>query len=212
MKSYTIFKADDTHKRDIEQLFVDSFHPSSADHKPQTKLALSHDPEVLYGTFSVDDQYVLAVQEGYNAPVFLDSCVELFLEVPGVKGYFNFEFSANGTYRIFHIIDPTRVGYEFQEYYPVEFAIGQTIEVVSSLPEKVYPQVDTPLSWELSFRIPLSFFKYFNDDATFQGSWRGNAFKCAGESSHPHWASWVSIGDELNFHKPDCFGSFHFAN
>ena len=40
--------------------------------------------------------------------------------------------------------------------------------------------------------------------------WRGNAFKCADETSHPHWASWAPIGEALNFHAPGWFGDLDF--
>ena len=30
-------------------------------------------------------------------------------------------------------------------------------------------------------------------------SWTANFFKCAGNTSHPHWASWSSIGTSLIF-------------
>jgi len=36
---------------------------------------------------------------------------------------------------------------------------------------------------------------------------RGNFFKCGDETSHPHWASWSPISEELNFHRPETFGS-----
>jgi hypothetical protein len=41
--------------------------------------------------------------------------------------------------------------------------------------------------------------------------WRANCFKCADQSSHPHWASWAPIGEVLNFHQPASFGVFEFA-
>jgi hypothetical protein len=37
-----------------------------------------------------------------------------------------------------------------------------------------------------------------------------NFFKCADHSSHPHWASWSPIGEELNFHQPQTFGLLRF--
>ena len=39
-----------------------------------------------------------------------------------------------------------------------------------------------------------------------QRRWRGNFYKCADESSHPHWASWRPIGEKLDFHTPEFFG------
>ena len=38
-----------------------------------------------------------------------------------------------------------------------------------------------------------------------------NFFKCADDSSHPHWASWAPIGEALNFHQPQYFAPLRFA-
>jgi len=40
--------------------------------------------------------------------------------------------------------------------------------------------------------------------------WRANFYKCADESSHPHWGSWADIGERLDFHQPECFGEIIF--
>jgi hypothetical protein len=48
-------------------------------------------------------------------------------------------------------------------------------------------------------------------EAPAHRSWCGNLFKCADESSNPHWASWNPIGEELNFHDPRYFASIRFA-
>ena len=43
-----------------------------------------------------------------------------------------------------------------------------------------------------------TFDQYFGDiQPTLSRGWRGNFYKCADESSHPHWASWAPIGPEL---------------
>ncbi|MBO7566063.1 MAG: hypothetical protein J6T60_03070, partial [Bacteroidales bacterium] len=44
------------------------------------------------------------------------------------------------------------------------------------------------------------------DDAT----WRGNFYKCADHSSHPHWLTWNPVS-VLNFHLPDCFAEIDLA-
>ena len=40
--------------------------------------------------------------------------------------------------------------------------------------------------------------------------WFDTFFKCADESSHPHWASWSPLGAELNFHTPEYFQELYF--
>jgi len=34
--------------------------------------------------------------------------------------------------------------------------------------------------------------------------------QCADDSSTPHWGSAFSIGEELNFHQPERFGTLRF--
>jgi len=42
------------------------------------------------------------------------------------------------------------------------------------------------------------------------GEWRVGLFKCADDSRMPHWGSAFPIGEQLNFHQPELFGSLRF--
>jgi hypothetical protein len=42
------------------------------------------------------------------------------------------------------------------------------------------------------------------------GEWRVGLFKCADDSRTPHWGSAFPIGEQLNFHQPELFGSLRF--
>lgn len=212
MGTYTIQRRVTTECERSNELFINSYHDRSSVHRPEVSLAIEHDTNSLFATFSVPDQYVIVTQKEYNSEVYRDSCVELFLQVPDVEGYFNFEFSGGGAYRIFHILDHRREGPLFKEFYPIPFDVGSLLSVVSTLPSELYPQEENPIEWKLEVEIPIGFFHHFNEEVSFSGQWRGNAFKCAGDSSHPHWGSWASIGEECNFHQPDRFGTFIFEN
>jgi hypothetical protein len=41
-------------------------------------------------------------------------------------------------------------------------------------------------------------------------TWRANFYRCADDSSHPHWGYWAKIGDRLDFHQPDRVGGIIF--
>lgn len=212
MATYTIQRRL-THKEyNKNQLRINSYHERSSAHRPEVSLSIEHDRDTLFVSFRVPDQYVIITQKEYNSEVYRDSCVELFIQAPGVEGYFNFEFSGGGAYRIFHILDHRREGPLFKAFYPIPFELGSLLRVNSTLPQELYPQDDNPLDWELTVEIPLRFFQHFKEDIAFTGRWQGNAFKCAGDSSHPHWGSWCPIGDECNFHQPERFGTFLFEN
>jgi hypothetical protein len=76
----------------------------------------------------------------------------------------------------------------------------------------VDPEIQGPVEWCLEYSIPLSIFEAYLGKAVDPagGRWRGNFYKCGDETSHPHWASWSPIGEELNFHCPEHFGILEF--
>jgi hypothetical protein len=163
------------------------------------------------GQFQVDDRFVRCRHSGFQQPVYKDSCVELFLQPKPQGGYFNFEFNAGGALLVYWIEDPTREGQGFRRYRVLSDAECARIQVVSSLPARIDPEIDGPLPWSLSFGIPVALLeRYAGPIGNVAGQcWRGNAYKCGDETSHPHWASWAPI-DRLDFHSPDCFGAFVF--
>ena len=59
-------------KADIVEL--NEYREESQGHRPVVKAKVLHDARNLYGMFRVEDKYVIAVQEGFQAPVCLDSC------------------------------------------------------------------------------------------------------------------------------------------
>ncbi len=81
-----------------------------------------------------------------------------------------------------------------------------------SLDQPVDDERADPLAWSLSFRIPLALFEaYVGDIKSLSGrSWAANFYKCADDSSHPHWGFWADIGPRLDFHQPEHFGTIVF--
>ena len=195
-----------------ETLEIEHFRPEGSDHHPISSARVLYDANGLYGIFRVQDRYVRCVRTGYHDPVWRDSCVEFFAQPKRDRGYFNFEFNCGGAFICSYITNPERTPEGFKEFVKVPTGIGQTIRVKSSLPQRVEPEITTPVVWMLSFWIPLGLFEhYLGPLGTLSGQvWRGNFFKCAEENSHPHWASWSPV-DEFNFHRPDCFGSLRMA-
>lgn len=191
-----------------ETLEIRHFRPEGSDHRPRTFVRLLHDAVGIYGSFQVHDQYVRCVRSHYFDEVWKDSCVEFFAEPKPGRGYFNFEFNCGGAFLCSHITDPTPAPGGFKQFAKVPAALGQTIQVRSSLPPRVEPEIDSPLVWTLAFLIPFALLEcYVGPLGEKRGQvWRGNFYKCAEENSHPHWAAWAPV-DELNFHRPNCFGT-----
>jgi len=195
-----------------ETLSVQHFRPESGEHRPQTSARLLYDNGGIHGIFCVQDRYVRCVRTQYQQEVWKDSCVEFFARPRLDRGYFNFEFNCGGAFLCSYITNPERTPGGFKEFTRVPAPIGQTIQAKSSLPQQIDPEIPTPILWTLQFLVPFTLFEhYLGPLGTIPGQvWHGNFFKCADETSHPHWASWSPL-DELNFHRPTCFGTLRFG-
>jgi len=196
-----------------DALEIQHFRPESSAHHPQTAARLLYDPQGIRGIFRVQDRYVRCLRTQYHDSVWKDSCVEFFAQPKPDRGYFNFEFNCGGAFLCCYITNPERTAEGFKEYIKVPANIGQTIQARSSLPPLIEPERVESVVWTLSFFIPFSLFEHYLGPlgAMAGQAWRGNFFKCADETSHPHWASWAPV-DEFNFHRPNCFGTIRFAD
>ena len=202
---------DDPFWSGAETLEIAHFRPESSDHHPRTQARLLYDAAGLHGIFQVHDRYVRCTRTAYLSEVWKDSCVEFFADPRPGRGYFNFEFNCGGAFLCSHIRNPERVPGGFKDFFRLPAEIGQTIRVSSSLPPRTEPERSEPLVWTLRFFIPLALFEHYLGSLGPLPSqtWRGNFYKCAEETSHPHWAAWSPV-DQFNFHRPDCFGELRF--
>jgi hypothetical protein len=194
-----------------ETASVHHFRPESSAHRPRTRVRLLHGNGGIRGVFLVDDQYVRSVRTRYLDQVWKDSCVEFFAQPLSHRGYFNLEMNAGGAHLCYYIEDPARTPEGLKKFTPLPVELGRALQVRSSLPKTVDPEMAEAVSWEINFFMPFAVLENFTGLLGRVGgqSWRGNFFKCGDETSHPHWASWSPV-DELNFHLPRCFGAIHF--
>ncbi|MDD3119225.1 MAG: carbohydrate-binding family 9-like protein [Victivallales bacterium] len=200
--------------QEAEVAEIEHFRPEGSDHRPHARAKMVYDDSGLYLHFLVDDCYVLARHHGYHASVYLDSCVEFFVQPFGRGGYFNFEQNCGGSRLVYFVRDHTRGPDGMAAYDPLtDEEMGQ-LTTFHSLPEAVEEEITAPVQWRLAMHIPFRVLAGYVGPiatATLPGSvWRGNFYKCADESSHPHWASWQPV-PQLNFHWPDAFGELVFA-
>ena len=193
-------------------LDIANFHPLGSDHRPKTQARLLHDGESLAIMFRVEDQYVVARHTTYQSRTHKDSTVEFFFQPTPDSGYFNFEMNCGGTLLLYYITDATRKGEGFEQYVEVSKALADTMTVHASMPKKVDPEITEPTTWTVSYRIPKALLEaHVGPIPTLDDLHsRGNLYKCADDSSHPHWASWANIGEKLDFHQPGKFGTIKF--
>jgi hypothetical protein len=217
VKSYTIkFRSgpadisaewNDPDWQSVQPIKVDQFRPESSGHRPVVECRLQHDGQRIYGLFLVRDNYIRCVTIEHNGKVCNDSCVEFFVEPPGGQGYLNFEFNCGGTMLVYHIRDCRRVAKGFADFSPITARETETVKIFHTLPRVVDPEIAEETTWRLGFSLPFLLFESrFKHLSVNSGqTWRGNFYKCADGTSHPHWASWSPVST-LNFHLPECFG------
>ena len=191
----------------VTPLTISHFHSRSSNHQPRVRAKLLHDDTAVYVIFRVEDRHVRSVQVHAQGPVCTDSCVEFFVEPRTGGGYFNFEANAGGTFLLYYIQDHRRGADGFAKSVPVSGDWLRRLRVYHSLPAVVDPELPGPVTWVLEYAIPMALIEaYAGPLGSLSGqTWRGNFFKCADATSHPHWASWAPIGEALNFHQPDFF-------
>jgi hypothetical protein len=197
--------------QNVPALEVSDFRPEGSAHRPLTNCKLLYDPGTLYGIFRVVDQYVRCINTGFQADVYKDSCVELFLQPKPTGGYFNFEFNCGGAMLASYITDPARVNGRVKKYTPLTPEDDRQIQRYHNLPAVVEPEITKKQIWFLEFSIPFAVLKkYVGLLGEISGQiWRGNFYKCGNETSHPHWGAWSPV-NERNFHLPASFGNIQF--
>jgi hypothetical protein len=187
------------------------FRPEGSDHRPLTQARLLYNDTAVYGIFKVADRYVRCVTTEYQGQVCNDSCVEMFVQPKAGKGYFNLEFNCGGTMLCHYKTDPALgVGTARERMVLAEAELRQ-IQVYHSLPAVIPTEIEGPVEWFLEFALPLEVLeRHVGPLGPLAGrEWRGNFYKCADATSHPHWGSWSPV-DERNFHLPRCFGILRF--
>jgi hypothetical protein len=199
--------------REANVAAIAHFHPAGSDHRPRAEAKLLYDDEALYALFRVSDRYVVCRRTEPQSAVCKDSCVELFLQPDPGPAYLNFETNCGGTMLLYHVHDPSRgEDGKLRGFRPVATEHLRAIRVFHSLPAVIEPERAEPTEWRVELAIPNPVFEAHTGPlaAPARRRWRGNFYKCADESSHPHWGSWSPIGDELNFHRPEFFGDIRF--
>lgn len=188
------------------------FNTKSSDHRPKIEFKAVWQDHGLFVFFRAADCYVRCTRSDFQASVCKDSCCEFFVQPKPDKGYFNFEINCGGTMLAYYIEDHRRIegGFARREALPLDLA--KTMTIYHSMPKIVYPEITDPVEWVLEYFIPFALFeKYVGDlGPAADRAWRANFYKCADESSHPHWVSWAPLDNILNFHLPEYFQPIRF--
>jgi hypothetical protein len=174
--------------------------PETFPEKPEVSVDVTNDHEFLYLHYYVKGAQLRAVTTEDQGPVWEDSCVEFFCQVPGERYYMNFETNCIGA-----MVASRRAGKNEDVQY---FSTEEMARIVRtcSFPREVIEERDGLFEWEVALQIPLSLI-FREKQPTFPQPLRVNFYKCADKTKKPHYLSWQPIPlPAPNFHCPDFFG------
>jgi len=193
----------------VEILELKNYMGPRPSHFPKVTAKLLYDSNNLYVFFKVEDKYVKAVAQKLNDPICRDSCVEFFFTPSEnlLDGYFNIEINCGGTMLICHQKARNK---DKKKIFEQDCS---KIKIFASMPKIVETEIDAPTVWTLQYHLPFEILeKYAKIDKPRGGAkWRANFYKCADNTSHPHWLTWNFVnGLKPDFHQPKYFGTLIF--
>lgn len=157
---------------------------------PGTTFKIARLDDTLILRFTVNESSPRAVNTNDFDPVWEDSCVEFFCQIPGHKEYFNFEFNSKGVG-----VASTRTGqHENVQLFPAD--------KMKTIVRKSTVETD---KWSMEISIPI---KHIVDNPTYPLQLKGNFYKCGDKCATPHFLSWSPISNPTPlFHCPQFFGT-----
>ena len=180
--------------------------PDAFREKPEVSVDVSNSRDRLFLKWHVRGEQLRAVTTEDQGPVWEDSCVEFFCQIPGDTHYFNFECNCIGA-----MVGSRRLGRaeEVQPLSPEEMAL---IERKCSFPREAFEEKDGLFEWTVELAIPLKLI--FRDQApVFPQKIRANFYKCADKTKKPHFLSWQPIPlPKPDFHCPQFFGEIELTS
>ncbi len=217
-KSHTVTRVDEPISIDanwqksvwqnIKGISLQNFMGEKPEHFPDVTAKIAYDHENIYLIWQVNDQYVKAVAEKNQDPVYRDSCVEFFFSTKNSddQGYFNLEMNCGGTMLF------SQRGGDLKFVSLSDEDLG-AMKIAHSMPKLVPEEIQDKVTWYLEYTIPFSMLnKYYQLEVPTSGTvWRANFYKIADKTSYPHWLTWSKVDYPTpRFHMPEFFGELVF--
>ena len=182
-------------------LIVDKVNwPEAFPEKPEVKVTVRNDHEKLYLIYHVKGEQLRAVTTEDQGPVWEDSCVEFFCQVPGDKHYMNFETNCIGA-----MVASRRLG-RAEDVQPFSADEMNLIQRKCTYPREAFEEKDGLFEWTVELVIPLRLI-FRDQEPIFPQRLSVNFYKCADKTKKPHFLSWQPINlPNPNFHCPEFFG------
>ena len=174
--------------------------PEAFPEKPEVTVEVSNDHEALFLKWHVKGEQLRAVTTADQGPVWEDSCVEFFCQVPGEDHYCNFECNCIGA-----MVGSRRKGRaeDVKRFSSDEMG---TIVRKCAFPREAFEEKDGLFEWTVEERIPLRLI-FGEKKIAFPQKLKANFYKCADKTKKPHFLSWQPIPlPKPDFHCPQFFG------
>ena len=184
----------------MEYLINNVNWPEEFPEKPEVRVEVTNNQDWLFLHYYVKGEQLRARTTEDQGPVWEDSCVEFFCQVPGDKHYMNFETNCIGA-----MVASRRLG-RAEDVQPLTPEQMKLIKRRCTYPREVIEEKDGWFEWEVELEIPLSLI--FRDrQPQFPQPLRVNFYKCADKTKLPHFLSWQPIRlPHPDFHCPEFFG------
>lgn len=174
--------------------------PEEWPEKPEVTVDVTNSQDWLFLKWHVKGEQIRAVTTEDQGPVWEDSCVEFFCQVPGDAHYMNFECNCIGA-----MVGSRRLG-RAEDVQPFSLEEMARIERTCSFPRKTFEEKDGMFEWAVELAIPLDLI-FRDTKPVFPQKLRCNFYKCADKTKRPHFLSWQPIHlPKPDFHCPDFFG------
>ncbi|MEA4890874.1 MAG: carbohydrate-binding family 9-like protein [Clostridiaceae bacterium] len=182
---------------------IDHYLWPENDYRPRAWARLGYDDQALYLRLAVEEDEPRITYYNHQDPVYLDSCLEFFVEPHPEEStlFFNFEFNAAGALlSAYGLNRDERTSLTPAELDSLIIQAGRRSE-----PRPV---------WQITCRIPRSLLESHSGPL----DWRpglamgANFYKCGDQTPQPHYGCWNLITSaEADFHRPQDFGRIILA-
>lgn len=171
-------------------------------YKPIVAFDIARGEKELYLHYFVRGLSLRAMADEDGEFVHPDSCVEFFMRPSDDLFYTNFEFNCIGTCLAARGAGRNgRVPFTANEY--------KKIRRYTTVQCEAFAEKKGIHQWELTVAIPFELMGLNAD--RLPAKIRGNFYKCADETAHPHYVTWSPINlPSPDYHCPEHFGEICF--
>jgi hypothetical protein len=175
-------------------------------YKPEVQVRLVHSDDLLKLHYRVFEENPLIRYTAMNDPVYMDSCIEFFVQpTPETDArYLNFEWNAGGAL-LLGLGEGRGDRVLIKDTDPGLFSFRSQIGLV-------HPE-DGRRCWEAEFSIPVPWIqnRFPAFELTEGKTCRANFYKCGDETALPHFGCWNRVQSTTpDFHRSEDFGILRF--